>query len=184
MAGIAHGGQVLVSEAASALVRHSLPPDVSLRDLGWHRLKDLGPPDQIFQLKAPGLTTVFPPLRSLDNPRLQHNLPAQLSSFIGRDVQLARVGELLKSSRLVTLTGPGGTGKTRLALQAAVDEVEIRPDGVWFVDLAPLRSSPDVLREVTSVLGFQDGRERSSLEGLIDPLRMRAHFSSWITASI
>jgi predicted ATPase len=174
VAGIAHGGQVLVSEAASALVRHSLPPDVSLRDLGWHRLKDLGPPDQIFQLEAPGLTTVFPPLRSLDNPRLQHNLPAQLSSFIGRDVQLARVGELLKSSRLVTLTGPGGTGKTRLALQAAVDEVEIRPDGVWFVDLAPLRSSPDVLREVTSVLGFQDGRERSSLEGLINQLRMRA----------
>jgi class 3 adenylate cyclase len=111
VAAVAHGGQVLLSETAAALVRDSLPPGAALRDLGVHRLKDLGCPEQIFQLDAAGLPAGFPPLRSLGNPALQHNLPAQLASFIGRDRELSEVRALVESCRLVTLTGPGGRAR-------------------------------------------------------------------------
>jgi adenylate/guanylate cyclase family protein len=121
VAAVAHGGQVLLSETAAALVRDSLPPGAALRDLGVHRLKDLGCPEQIFQLDAAGLPAGFPPLRSLGNPALQHNLPGQLASFIGRDLELSEVRALVESCRLVTLTGAGGSGKTRLGLQVAAE---------------------------------------------------------------
>jgi hypothetical protein len=100
---------------------------VSLRDLGVHRLKDLGHPQHIFQVQAEGLTPDFPPLRSLDNPALANNLPVQLASFIGRDRELSELRRLVQSSRLVTLAGAGGSGKTRLALQVAAELL----DGVW-----------------------------------------------------
>ncbi len=116
---VAHGGQILVSAAAAVLLSDALPDGASLRNLGWHRLKDLGRAEQTFQLDAPGLPTAFPPLRSLDNPQLPNNLSTQASSFIGRDVALAEVSGLVTASRLVTLTGAGGVGKTRLALQVA-----------------------------------------------------------------
>ena len=111
----AHGGQVVVSGATAELVRGGLPAAVTLRDLGEHRLKDLGRPVSVFQVCVNGLATDFPPLRSLSNPELETNLPEQASSFVGRDRELGEDRELLKTSRLVTLTGPGGSGKTRLA---------------------------------------------------------------------
>ena len=116
VAAVAHGGQVLVSEAAAALVRDGLPPGAALADLGNHRLKDLGRPEHIFQLRTADLPAEFPPLRSLGNPALPDNLPAELSAFIGRDREVAEVRALVESARLVTLTGAGGCGKTRLGL--------------------------------------------------------------------
>ena len=144
IAAVAHGGQVLLSSAAAGLVEDSLPADVALRDLGAHRLKDLGRPETIFQLVAEGLEVDFAPLRSLDNPELAHNLPATLSPFIGREAELAEVLELVATSRLVTLTGAGGSGKTRLALQVAAELLDTEGDGVWFVDLAPV-SDPELV---------------------------------------
>jgi hypothetical protein len=125
-----------VSEAAAALVRDWLPPGVALTDLGVHRLKDLGRPEQIFQLQAAGLQAAFPPLRSLGNTALQNNLPAQLSTFIGRDREVCDVRALVESARLVTLTGAGGAGKTRLGLQVAAELLDGFGDGVWLVELA------------------------------------------------
>jgi class 3 adenylate cyclase len=111
VAAVAHGGQVLVSEAAAVLARDGLPPGAALADVGVHRLKDLGRPEQIFQLHAAGLQAEFPPLRSLGNPALPNNLPAQLSAFIGRDREVAEVRALVESARLVTLTGAGGASR-------------------------------------------------------------------------
>ena len=121
VASVGYGGQVLLSEAAAVLLRDTLPPGVSLTDLGVHRLKDLGRPERIFQLQAPELQAGFPPPRSLGNPALPNNLPAQLASFIGRDRELSEVRALVESSRLVTLTGAGGSGKTRLSLRLAAE---------------------------------------------------------------
>ena len=112
VAAVGHGGQVLVSEAAAVLVRDGLPPGAALADLGVHRLKDLGRPERIFQLTAAGLPAQFPPLRSLGNPALANNLPAQLSTFIGRDREVAEVRALVESCRLVTL-GRGRRGRVR-----------------------------------------------------------------------
>ena len=117
-------------------MRDALPDGASLRDLGEHRLKDLQRPEHLFQVVLPDLPADFPPLRTLD--AVPHNLPLQLTSFVGRERELAEVAGLLGTQRLLTLTGPGGTGKTRLALQAAAEAIEGYPDGVWFVDLAPL----------------------------------------------
>ena len=130
VAAVAYGGQVLVSEAAAVLVRDGLPPGAALTDLGTYRLKDLGRPERIFQLRAAGLQAEFPPLRSLDNPALPNNLPAQLSAFIGRDREVAEVRVLVESARLVTLAGAGGCGKTRLGLQVAAGLLDGSGDGV------------------------------------------------------
>jgi class 3 adenylate cyclase len=111
VAAVAYGGQVLLSETAAALVRDSLPPGAALREMGAHRLKDLGRPEQIFQLDAAGLQVGFPPLRSLGNPALQNNLPAQLARFIGRDRELSELRALVRSCRLVTLTGLAGRAR-------------------------------------------------------------------------
>ena len=160
IAAVAHGGQIAVSAATAALLSDPLPAGVSLRDLGLHRLKDLGRPERIFQLDADGLPTAFPPLASLDNPKLRNNLPAQVSSFIGRDAQLAEVRRLIGASRLVTLTGAGGAGKTRLGLQAAAGLLDGSGDGVWFVDLAPLQDGDLVAAAVASALGIREDAGR------------------------
>jgi predicted ATPase/class 3 adenylate cyclase len=152
---IAHGGQVLLSGATAELVADSLPEGVRLRDLGSHRLKDLGRPEQVFQLDTHFLDTDFPPLASLDNPELPNNLPTILSPFIGRDRELAEVRDLL-SCRLLTLTGAGGSGKTRLALQAAAEMLGVLSDGVWFVELAPLTEPVQVPAAVAAVLGLPE----------------------------
>jgi len=166
LAAVAHGGQVVLSEAAAVLARQSLLTGASLRSLGLHRLKDLGRPEHIFQLEAPGLEPDFPPLRSLDNPMLKNNLPAQLTSFIGRGPEVADLRALVESSRLVTLTGLGGSGKTRLALQVAAELLDGAGDGVWFVDLAPVETSDHVPSAVASVLKVREQPARSLTETL------------------
>ena len=132
----AHGGQVLLSLPAQELVRDQLPTATTLRDLGEHRLKDLFRPERVFQLVSPDLPSEFPPLRTLEAYR--NNLPLQPTPLMGREKEVAEVLDLLRSdeTRLLTLTGPGGIGKTRLALQAAADLLENFPDGTFLVPLA------------------------------------------------
>lgn len=174
VAAVAHGGQVVLSATTAALLRDSMPAGASLRDLGLHRLKDLGRPEQIFQLEADGLAAVFPALKSLDNPRLLNNLPVQVSSFIGRDAELAEVGRLITTSRLVTLTGPGGAGKTRLALQVAAGLLDGSGDGVWFADLAPLQDADLVAVTVAKVLGIAADPDRPLLDTLVEAVSQRS----------
>jgi len=167
---IAHGGQVLLSGATAGLVADGLPDGVTLRDLGQHRLKDLGRPEQVFQLEYESLVAEFPQLASLDNPELPNNLPMIISPFIGRDLELADVRDLLGASRLLTLTGAGGSGKTRLALQAAAEMLGVRRDGVWFAELAPLTEPEQVPAAVAAVLGLPDPGSLQFAEAVIDAL--------------
>jgi predicted ATPase/class 3 adenylate cyclase len=147
--GTAHGGQIVVSEVTHALIRDDAG-DLEFVDLGEHRLKDLARPERIYQVNHPSLPSEFPPLSSLGT--FPNNLPAALSSFIGRTDELKAVQEALTQSRLVTLTGAGGAGKTRLALQVAADRVELHPDGVWLVDLAGLSDPELIVQAVASTL--------------------------------
>jgi predicted ATPase/class 3 adenylate cyclase len=153
VAAAGHGGQVLVSSATRALVEGSLPNGLSLRDLGEHRLKDLEQPERVSQLVIAGLEVEFPQLRSLATPG---NLPTELSSFIGRKDELAEIGSLLGATRLLTLIGPGGTGKTRLALQVGARMESVFADGVYFVDLAPLADPELVGPTIAHSLGLTD----------------------------
>jgi predicted ATPase/class 3 adenylate cyclase len=149
---LGYGEQTLLSGVTARLVADELPTDASLRALGTHRLKDLGQPEQVFQLVHPELRADFPALKSLDaHP---HNLPVQLSSFIGRDAELAELAELLDQHRLLSLLGPGGIGKTRLALQAAAQQSEGFADGVWFVDLSAVRDPELVPGAIAATLGL------------------------------
>lgn len=151
VAAAAHGGQVLLSEVVSALVGIRLPDGLGLKPLGAHRLKDLRP-ERIAQLLVDGLPAEFPPIRSLD--ARPNNLPTELTSFIGREQELADVRELLDRSHLVTLTGPGGTGKSRLALQLAAASADQFPDGIWFVPLAAVSDAalvPSAMARATGV---------------------------------
>jgi len=170
---VAHGGQLVISHLTSQLVYERIPPEVTLRDLGEHRLKDLGRAEHVFQVCIPGLVSDFAPLRSLDNPRLQHNLSEQVSSFVGRDREVAEVRDLLGAARLVTLAGPGGVGKTRLALQSAAESLDGSGDGVWFVDLAPIADSGLVAASVAKVLWVREEVGRAMTETLADALRDR-----------
>src|SRR5580658_134519 len=170
VAAVGHGGQVLVSEAAAVLVRDWLPPGAALTDLGSHRLKDLGRPERIFQLHGAGLQAEFPPLRSLDNLALPNNLPAQLSVFIGRDREVAEVRALVESSRLVTLTGAGGAGKTRLGLQVAAELLGGSGDGVWLAELAAVTDQDAVAPAISQALRLAVNPGRPVLEALLDAL--------------
>ena len=174
IAGVAHGGQIVLSAATATLLGGSMPEGAALTDLGLHRLKDLGRPEQIFQVQAGGLPASFPPLRSLDHPRLRNNLPAQASSFIGRDAELAEVRGLLGRFRLVTLTGSGGAGKTRLGLQAAAGLLDGSGDGVWFADLAPLHDPDLAAVTVASVLGVPEDPGRPPLATLVEAVDQRS----------
>src|SRR5262249_22314769 len=153
---VGHGGQVLLSAATQELVRDDLPPAVRLIDLGAHRLRDLARPEQVFQLCHPDLPAEFPPLRSLDNPELPNNLPQQATSFVGRDREIEEVKALLGKARLLTLTGSGGCGKTRLALQVGADLLGEYPEGVWLVELASLAEPALVPQAVAAVLGVKE----------------------------
>jgi predicted ATPase/class 3 adenylate cyclase/Tfp pilus assembly protein PilF len=166
-----HGGRILLSQATVELVRDQLPEGADLRDLGLHRLRDLTRPEQIFQLVAPGLPASFPPLRSLE--AFRHNLPAQLTSFIGREREIEEVKRLLAGSRLLTLTGAGGCGKTRLALQVAADRVEAYRDGVWFVPLAALTDPALVPQTMATALGVREDPGRRLTATLEEYLRGR-----------
>ncbi|MGO8961636.1 MAG: adenylate/guanylate cyclase domain-containing protein [Streptosporangiaceae bacterium] len=170
IAAVAHGGQVLVSDTTAALVGDALPLAAVLRDLGVHRLKDLGRPLQLFQLCGPGLQTEFPPLRSLGSPALPNNLPTELTTFIGRERELAKIRALMDGSRLVTLTGPGGGGKTRLGLQVAAELVDGSGDGVWLVELAAVSDDGAVAAAIAQALRIPLQPGRSDLEVVADAL--------------
>jgi len=173
VAAAGYGGQVLMSEAAAVLVRDGLPPGAALADLGSHRLKDLGRPERIFQLTAAGLPAGFPPLRSLGNPALPNNLPAQLSAFIGREREVSEVRALVQSSRLVTLTGAGGAGKTRLGLQVAAELLDRSGDGVWVVELAAATDQDAVPAAISQALRLAAQPGRPALEALLDALALQ-----------
>ena len=166
-----HGGQVLLSAAAAALVVDQLPGDSTLRDLGEYPLKDLGRAERVFQLAHPDLPVSFPPLVTPSRPRSE--LPDQPSVFVGRSAELKEIAERLKgeSVRLLTLTGPGGIGKTRLALRAAANEVERFEDGVFFVDLSAVRDSRSVLAAIARAIGLSDAGDQSLLDELNRRLR-------------
>jgi predicted ATPase/class 3 adenylate cyclase len=169
--GIAHGGQVIVSETTFGLVRDHAPPGVSFMDLGQHRLKDLARPERIHQILHPDLPQEFPPLRSLG--AFPNNLPVELSSFVGRRNELAAVQDALTRARLVTLTGAGGAGKTRLALQVAADRIERHSDGVWLVDLAGLSDSRLVAQAAVSAMLVPEKPGQPALEVLTGYLASR-----------
>ena len=164
---IAHGGQTLLSGATRELVTDRLPPEATLQDLGVHRSKDLGRPERAWQLCHPDLGSEFPPLRSLD--AVVNNLPLQLTSFVGRHAELAELRRVLADSRLVTLTGAGGCGKTRLALHAAADLVEHHPDGVRWIDLGPVSNPELVAHAVARTFGFRE-ENRPLIETLSEQL--------------
>jgi len=140
---VAHGGQILISNATAELVREQLPPDVTLQDLGEHRLKDLTRPERIFQIVHPELPNDFPPIKTLD--AFPNNLPVQLTSFIGREKEINEIIAALKTSRLVTLTGSGGTGKTRLSTEVGSQLLTSFQHGVWMIELAPLSEESQII---------------------------------------
>jgi predicted ATPase/DNA-binding NarL/FixJ family response regulator len=165
---IGHGGQVLVSQAAEQVIVDGLPESASLTDLHFHRLKDLARAEHVFQLSHPDLRVDFPPLRSLElHPT---NLPAQLTTFIGRKAELNRLRELLSEARVVTLTGAGGSGKTRLAIQVAAELFDKFPDGVWFIDLASLADPDLLLQTLASALGLPERPGRALIETVLESL--------------
>jgi predicted ATPase/class 3 adenylate cyclase len=168
---IARGGQALVSQATHELARGAPPAGIGFADLGEHRLRDLAAAERVFQLTASGLPDDFPPLKSLD--ALPNNLPLQLTSFVGREREQAEVRRLLTTARLVTLTGTGGCGKTRLALQVGAELADAFADGVWFVDLAPLADPALVPQTVAAVLGVHEVAGRPLLQTVADHLRGR-----------
>ena len=149
----ATGGQVLLSHTTAELVRSELPAAVTLRDMGEHRLKGFAQPEQLWQLVAPDLTAEFPPLKSLTT--VPNNLPLQLTSFIGREKEIAEIKELLNSARLVTLTGSGGTGKTRLSQEIGAELLPAFANGVWLIELAPLRDESQIIPALAQVFGLQ-----------------------------
>jgi predicted ATPase/class 3 adenylate cyclase len=169
VAAAGHGGQVLVSETTRALVDHALPPGLTLKDLGVHRLKDLAQPERLFQLMIEGLPDNFPPLKTLE--ATPNNLPTQLTSFIGRDDQVREAKQLLARSRLLTLTGPGGTGKTRLSLEIAANVLDQFPDGVYFVPLSAIHDPELVPSAIAQALAISTTGQRRPLDALLDHLR-------------
>src|SRR3984885_13605153 len=168
---IGHGGQVLVTAAAYALLAGRLPGGIGLRDLGEQRLKDLGRAERVFQVTGPGLADGFGVLRSLDDPALRHNLPSQATSFVGRTAELAELRALVSGgSRLVTIAGPGGIGKSRLALQVAAEALDGTGDGVWLAELAPVAEPELVARTAAAALKVGEAPGRPVLGTLIDAI--------------
>lgn len=167
----AHGGQVLLSLPTEELVRDLLPPGAQLRHLGEHRLRDLARPEHLFQLIAPDLPSDFAGLRSLE--AVPNNLPVQLTSFVGREREMAEVRRLLASTRLLTLTGMGGTGKTRLSLQVAAEVLDGFPDGVWLVEFANISEASLVVETVAAALDLRQEADRPLTSTLINFLRDR-----------
>jgi predicted ATPase/class 3 adenylate cyclase len=165
IANAGHGGQVLVSATTQALVEGSLPAGVTLREMGEHRLKDLSRPERIWDLVIEGLSADFPPLRTLN--AVPNNLPTQLTSFLGRQREIAEGRQLLIDARLLTLTGPGGTGKTRLSLQLAADATDRFPDGIYFVPLGAISQWDLVLPTIAQAMGLVDPGTKA-LDRLVD----------------
>ncbi len=165
---VAHGGQVLLSGVTAELLAGD--DGVTLTDLGRHRLKDLGRPEQVFQLAADELPASFPPLASLDNPELPNNLPTAASAFVGRERELASVRELITTERMVTLAGAGGSGKTRLALQAAAELTGWAKDGVWLAELAAVTDGSQIAPVVAAALTLPGRGETPPMAALLQAL--------------
>jgi predicted ATPase/class 3 adenylate cyclase len=168
---IGYGGQTLLSEVTALLVRDCLPQGVELRDLGLHRLRDLEHPERIFEAALLDTPTELRPLASLDTRR--HNLPAPVSPLVGRELEIAEVARLLERTRLLTLTGAGGVGKTRLALRVAMELLERFPDGAWLVELAPPADPQLVPQSVARVLSVRERPGRPLTETLAEQLCSR-----------
>ena len=166
-----HGGQILVSQAARSLIADALPDGVKLRDVGEHRLRGIESSERLYEVVAPGLEAGFPPIRSLDT--MPNNLPRQLSSFIGRDREIADAVGRLSGASLLTLTGPGGVGKTRLALEIGAQSVAAFPDGVWLVELASVSEGGLVGDAVASALQLKQRPNAETLSTLVDELAER-----------
>lgn len=171
IAAAAHGGQTLLSETTHALVARTLPEGVTVRDLGEHRLKDLPRAEHLYQLQVPGLPQDFPPIRSMETRR--GSLPELLTSFVGRREELAEIPDVLAQTRLLTLTGPGGSGKTRLSIQVGSMLQDAFEDGVFFVPLAPIEDPELVVPTIAEVLGVEEDPGRPPLETLIEHLNDR-----------
>src|SRR5439155_21344170 len=167
----AHGGQILLSHATEELARDSLPGGTTLLDLGEHTLRDLSRPERVFQVVAPGLAAAFPSLHTLDS--YPGNLLTQVTSFVGRERELAAVADALESSRLVTLTGVGGVGKTRLALQVAAAVVPKYRDGAWVCELAAAQDGDAMAQVVSAALGITSRVGMSLAASAIEWLRPR-----------
>ena len=165
-----HGGQVLLSRTTHDLVADRLPDGVTLTRLGTYRLRDMARPEEVYQVDHPDLGSTFPPLRTLGGP--PNNLPRQLTSFIGREAEMAAVTEILTEARLLTLTGSGGCGKTRLGVQVAASLLDDYPDGVWWVDLARVSDPTLVAGALAVVLGVQEPLAASVAEAV------RGHLST------
>lgn len=164
-----HGGQILLSNATENLLRNQLPKDISLRDMGEHKFKDVPHPVRVFQIIAPPLQSEFPALRTLSV--FPNNLPTQLTSFVGREKELTDVKKLLHDTHMLTLIGSGGTGKTRLSIQAAQESLAEYPDGVWLVELASILDPLLVPRTTALAMGLRDEPQRPVIDMLCDYLR-------------
>jgi predicted ATPase/class 3 adenylate cyclase len=169
IANIAHGGQVLLSGATATLAGQDLGEGIALRDLGEHRLKDLAQAERVYQLVIAGLANDFPPVRSLD--RTPNNFPTQVTTFIGRAPEIRDGLRLLDSTRLLTLTGPGGTGKTRLSLQIAAESSPRFPDGAFWIALAPISDPELVPSTIAHALGVHIGGKEDPLERVLEHVR-------------
>ena len=167
----AHGGQILLSQTTHGLAGKDLPADVSMLDLGAHQLKDLPTAEHLFQVVAPGLLEDFPPIRSIDSR--PNNLPRQLTTFVGRQADIGEAKRVLSSVPLLTLTGPGGVGKTRLAIEIAGELIDEFEDGIWFVDLGPLKDPEFVVPAIASAVGVMHAPGQPILDTVTEHLRGR-----------
>jgi predicted ATPase len=166
-----HGGQVLLSQSAHDLLDDGLPKEIQLLDMGERHLKDILQPERLYQLTVPDLPAEFPPLKTLKI--LNHNLPTSLTSFIGRERELASAKERLTGTRLLTLVGPGGTGKTRLSLQIGGEMLPEFKEGIWLVELAPLADPSLIMQTIATVFGLRESPGRPLIDLVIDYLRAK-----------
>ena len=163
---VGHGGQILLSQTTHDLVKDRLPDGTELRDMGEHHLKDIFRPEHIYQVAAPDLPSDFPPLTTLET--FNHNLPVQLTSFIGREQEIAEAQKLLSSTRILTFIGPGGTGKTRLCLQVAAGQFSEFKDGVWLIELAQLADSRYILSTIASTFHLREHQGARLIDTITD----------------
>ena len=171
IAAAGHGGQILISQTTRELAVGELPADTALLDLGEHWLKDLAQPEHLYQVNVEGLPKAFPPLKSLVT--LPNNLPRHLTSFVGRRRDVAEVQQLTTESALVTLTGPGGVGKTRLCLQVAAEVLDTFVDGAWLIELETLTDETLVAQQVAVAMGITEVSDAGAEEALLGHLRSR-----------
>ena len=164
-----HGGQILLSQSMFDLIKDILPKKAKLINMGERRLKDILRHEHLYQLSVPDLPTEFAPLNTLES--INHNLSAQMTSFIGRETEMAEIKQALNEHRLVTLTGSGGAGKTRLSLQVGAECLHQFSNGVWLAELAPVADPTLVPQTLLSIFNLHEDSHRSAIEVLINHLR-------------